>query len=275
MTHARSCPQTEQAVGWVLHALEPEEEMAVQQHIPGCAECSAAVRDTEIVLTQFATSVEQVEPPAGLRDSIMSAAAAEPRSPAAGPERTRQQAAGPVPRRRPVPSAPPPGPGGPSRPARGGAGRRRLVTVAAALVALIAVGGLGVRAAQLQGERDVAAARAQNLTTLVQQLANPHALLAKDDGSVVGAVVLAEGQRQVYTVALPANASDQEYVLWGVKGGAVQALGAFDVASGDQGMRPVGSAGQDAYEAYAVSLEAGRTLPTTPSAVLAKGALVT
>ena len=73
-----TCTRTEQAVGWALHALEPDEEIAVERHVPTCADCSAAVRDTQAVMTQLATAVEQVDPPARLRASILDAAAATP-----------------------------------------------------------------------------------------------------------------------------------------------------------------------------------------------------
>lgn len=280
MTHARSfCPLTEQAVGWALHALEPDEEMALLLHIPQCVECRTAVRETEMVLARFGASVEQVDPPARLRTSILSAAAETPQLRPA----TRVDpptVAMPVIRPRVVPATPPataprsaPPPARPSR--RRGTTRRRLVAIAAAVVAVISIGGLGVRAAELQTERDNVAARALNLSQLVQQLNRPHALLTGDDGTTVAAVVLAaDQQREVYTVGLPANATDRTYVLWGLKNGTPEALGAFDVASADRGQRNVGTGNQDGYQAYAISLEPGRTAPALPTDVVAKGALV-
>ena len=45
MTEPRpTCTRTEQAVNWALHALEPDEEIAVERHVPTCADCLAAVR---------------------------------------------------------------------------------------------------------------------------------------------------------------------------------------------------------------------------------------
>jgi len=40
------CPLTQQTIGWALHALEPDEEMAVLLHLPQCAACRAAAHDT-------------------------------------------------------------------------------------------------------------------------------------------------------------------------------------------------------------------------------------
>ena len=270
MTDPQSCPLTPQAAGLAFHSLEPDEEMSVLLHVPHCPECSAVLAESELVLARLGASVEQVDPPADLRTRILAAAAADTPRPAADdptpPTRSdgrhRRQSTGPTGRVDVT---------GPPRGRR--RGRARLLAVAAALVALVAIGGLGVRTAQLQSERDAAAARAQALTELVQHLAQPHAVLARDDGTTVAAVVLADGQRQVYTVDLPANAADQQYVLWGVKGGTPQALGSFDVTRAGQGLQTVGSATPDTYQAYAISLEPGRTLPSTPTDVIAKGAL--
>src|SRR6185312_9976127 len=79
MTEPRpTCTRTEQAVGWALHALEPDEEIDVERHVPTCADCGAAVRDTQAVMAQLATAVEQVDPPARLQASILDAAAVTP-----------------------------------------------------------------------------------------------------------------------------------------------------------------------------------------------------
>lgn len=263
MTGARpSCPFTAQAVGWALHALEPDEEMAVQQHVPGCPDCAAAAREAATVLTQLGTAVEQVDPPASLRDSIMASAAQTPRRPPTPPQ------AGPSRRHAPAPARPP------SRWRR--LPQRRLVAVAAALVAAATIGGLSVRTVQLQQQRDSVAAQAQSVTDLVRQMASPgasHALLTRPDGTAVAAVVLADGQREVFTLGLPANTADNTYVLWGLRSGTPQALGAFDVSTGDQ-RRTVGTADRNSYEAYAISLEPGHSAPAAPTDVVAKGPLL-
>ncbi len=271
------CTRTEQAVGWVLHALEPDEEMDVERHVPTCPDCRAAVRDTEAVMTHLATAVEQVDPPPRLRASILEAAAATPQVPAP----PREPVAAPSPRhpRTRPPSGPPP-----SGPASSGPGRaprsrpRRLIAAAAAVVAVVAIGGLGLRTFQLQQQLDSVTAQASTATDLVRELARPgvsHALLARPDGTAVAAVVLSGGHRDVYTLGLAANAIDHTYVLWGLKdmSSAPQPLGAFDVTARDPGLRVVGESGQDAYAAYAISLEPGRTPPATPTDVVAAGNL--
>src|SRR4051812_40396423 len=115
-----TCTRTEQAAGWALHALEPDEEIAVERHVPTCPDCSAAVRDTQVVMAQLATGVEQVGPPARLRASILDAAAAAPQvrpqvvaqPPALGPRQPRPT--------RPTGATSLAGPTGPAGPAPGG-----------------------------------------------------------------------------------------------------------------------------------------------------------
>jgi len=287
MTEPRpTCTRTEQAVGWALHALEPDEEIAVERHVPTCADCSAAVRDVQDVMTQLATAVEQVEPPARLRASILDAAAATPQ---VRPQVVARPPTSPGPRQ--PRTARPAGPAGPapgaSRPT--GRGRRlspgRLVTAAVAAVAIVAAGGLGIRTVQLQQQTvelqqqlDTASSQVSSTTALVQGLARPgnaHALLARPDGTAVAAVVVADSRQTVYTIGLAANSADQTYVLWGLKdaSSAPQPLGVFDVDERDAAPQTVGSPDQQPFGAYAISLEPGRTPPAVPTDVVASGAL--
>ncbi len=55
MNAPEDCPLTQQAVGWALHALEPDEEMAVLLHMPQCSACRAAAHDAEQVLSWLDT----------------------------------------------------------------------------------------------------------------------------------------------------------------------------------------------------------------------------
>ena len=283
MTEPRlTCTRTEQAVSWALHALEPDEEIAVERHVPTCADCLAAVRDTEAVMTQLATAVEQVDPPMRLRAAMLDAAAATPQVMEQSVEGTS-----PTPRRSgtPHPSGPAgPGPGNPrpTSPAPGGRSRRlspvRVAATAVAAVAVIVIGGLGMRTVQLQQQLDAASSQVSSTTELVQDLARPgvsHAMLARPDGTTVAAVVLAGSQRTVYTIGLSANSADQTYVLWGLKdsSSAPQPLGVFDVDEHNASPQTVGSPDQQPFSNYAISLEPGRTPPSAPTDVVASGTL--
>jgi anti-sigma-K factor RskA len=58
------------ASGYVLGALEPDDENAFARHLGGCTVCQASVQELEAVLGELAWSVPQVEPPRALRTAI-------------------------------------------------------------------------------------------------------------------------------------------------------------------------------------------------------------
>jgi anti-sigma-K factor RskA len=60
----------ELAAGYVLGALEPDDEHAFQRHLDGCSVCAASVRDLEAVAGELAWAVNPVEPPPALRAAI-------------------------------------------------------------------------------------------------------------------------------------------------------------------------------------------------------------
>lgn len=268
----QACPVAHQAVGWALHALEPDEELTVALHVPDCAVCQAVVRDTEELVAGLGAAVPQEDPPASLRASLVRAVAETPQAVPAEPRHDRVRTpAVPVRRAEPAPQRVDRG----SRPASWLA-RRRMVVAAAALVAIVAVGGLAVRTAQLDQVRVQSSQALSELVDTLVPAGSKHAVLANAEGATVGAVVLDKGQRQVLTVGMPANPADHTYVLWGVVGeSAPVALGTFDVNATDAKLRSVGSGAEtDGYTAYAVSLEPGRAPPTAPSSVMAEGRLV-
>lgn len=286
MNEFRTCPNAAEAVGWALHALEPDEELAVVMHLPSCAACRATVRETETVMAGLGGGVEQVDPPSALRARIVAEAAAQaqpetvlrPRtSPESGPSET-------VPSR-PVPPVEPsrprrsdtPAPTGPGRHRRwlGSRGRRALA-LSLAVVGVLTVGGLAVRTTQLEQQRDVAIVQAQSVADMMAQVDQPgtsHAVLATPEGTPVGAVLVSEDQRRLVTVGLPANAVDREiYVLWGVRGDTPVALGTFDVGTAEHDSGTLGSPGEaNGFTAYAISLEPGRSAPVAPTQAVASG----
>jgi hypothetical protein len=272
------CPLTQQTVGWALHALEPDEEMAVLLHLPQCATCRAAAHEAEEVLAGLAGVVPAADPPPSLRNRILAEAAATPQRPAV--LRPRADAAdttgapapaagsSPRPHRLDAEAA------GPVRPARRG---RRLVAAGLAVAAALAVGVLAVRAGQLEQQRDAETVQAQNLSDLVREIAEPgtrYALLNDQaTGAPVAAVVLEDGEPRVYPVGLPPNGEGSLYVAWGLTAeGTPVPLGGFDVLAAEQGPVPVGSGpGAQDFPQYAVSIEPGRDVPDTPSTVVASG----
>lgn len=283
------CPLNEQAVGWALHALEPGEELEVVLHLPQCPSCQEAVRDADEVMSGLGAAVEQVDPPPSLRANLMARVAETSQLTPGVPPRPRtsdETRPSPAHRSEPAPSrrpaervhAPADPPERRSWLSRKG---RTLVAAGLALIAVVTIGGLAARTVQLEQQRSTVAAQAGSLTDFVRRLDQPgtdYALLAEDGGPTVAAVLVADGERQVYPIGLPANASDRDtYVLWGIRAGAdPRAIGTFDVAPTDQGLRTVGTAQEsDNFTSYAISLEPGRTAPPAPSDVVASGALAT
>jgi anti-sigma-K factor RskA len=58
------------AAGYVLGALEPDDEHVFQQHLGGCPQCEASVRELEEVVGELAYAAPPVDPPATLWASI-------------------------------------------------------------------------------------------------------------------------------------------------------------------------------------------------------------
>ncbi|MHA6622447.1 anti-sigma factor domain-containing protein [Pseudonocardia sp. DLS-67] len=254
-------------MAFALHALEPGEEATLRDHLAGCPSCQATVADTEGATAALGASVEQVDPPATLRENILTRAAQTPQvdsgstpdpagatAPGVGHrDRAGQDRAG----ARSTPTGPAgsatgPGRTGGSGPRRSPAGsepdarigrsgpgrrRRRIVTAALALVAVIAVagaGGLAAYAVRLQQQRDAEVAQTRALVDVVIQLDRPgtsHATLSTSDGRPVAAVVTTTSERMVMTAGLsPNDGTSSVYVLWGVSTDAAPLpIGTFDV----------------------------------------------
>lgn len=261
------CPLGEEAVAFAIHALEPDEELAMRAHIERCGSCFETVRETELVAAAMAGSVDQVDPPPRLRTNILAMAAETPQA-------------------RPAPesgSADPPQPQPHPRFAarrRPNLTRARVLLVAAAAVVVVGVGGLGAYTVQVQQQRDALAAQAQALAGIVTRLDAPgsaHATLSTDSGQPVAAVLVTTAGRTVVTAGLsPNDTSDTTYVVWGLGAGDPRPLAAFDVAAAGPGVHELGGVGgEPPFAAYAVSLEPGRTMPAAPTIVVASGPVQT
>ena len=78
----------ELAAGYVLGALEPDDEHDFQRHLGGCATCEANVRELEAVAGELAYAAPPVDPPdtlwAGIRREIEPEAARRRRDPGGG-----------------------------------------------------------------------------------------------------------------------------------------------------------------------------------------------
>ncbi len=292
----------ELAVGWALHALEPEDETLFAPHLAACPRCTRTVAETAEVMAALAGDLPPAEPSEGLRDRLREAVERTEQLPPPAPV-TGPDPGGPDDVALPPLAGPPGGrrrgdvPGAGSTAAgRGATGfpgyvppaveagtggptvwRRVLpnALVAAAVAAILALGTWNVVLGSARDEAQaVAAEQAEVLDSLLQPGRATIAPLS-DDGRSVATVVARDGRLDVVTHGLGVNdLSDSTYVVWGVTEDGPVALGEFDVVvSPRTDVRTIGSAatGLDDYDAYAVSIEPGREAPAEPSDVVANG----
>ncbi|MGK5172615.1 anti-sigma factor domain-containing protein [Geodermatophilus sp. CPCC 205761] len=272
----------ELAVGWALHALEPEEETLVAAHLPGCARCRGTVAETTEVMGALAADLPPARPSDRLGERLRAAVGeTAQRVPAERPPGPRPAPEGDAvawPADLPavgLPGYPVPDPVEPPLPPTPW---RRVLPSALLAGAVAAMLALGTWNVVLSTARDEARAAAAVQADVVNALLTPGratiAPLSGDDGAPLATVVARAGRVQVVTHGLPVNeAAAQTYVIWGITGDTPVALGTFDVLRPQMDLRTVGSAsiGLDDYSAYAVSLEPGRQAPSDPTDVVARG----
>lgn len=248
-----SCPHSELAVGWALHALEPAEESLVAAHLVDCPVCTDLVSETERVGASLGLSIPQATPSAGLEQRVLAAVNATAIAPVI-PLTQRSSRTG-----------------GDPRP------RSRVLTAAAAVVLIAASVTLGIRVVQLDGERDRAIVQCTDLSQAIQGAADPASdlvSLATEDGRPIGMVLTGRDQVAVVATGLPGNRiAEEKYYLWGLGDGPPKVLKGFDVASNAPcALHRVSSdAGAGEFTGYAVSLEQGLDTPAVPTVVKASG----
>jgi hypothetical protein len=217
----------ELAAGYVLGALEPDDEHAFQRHLEGCPTCQANVRELEAVVGELAYSAPPVDPPdtvwAGIRRQIK-------------PEAARR---GTV----PGPAATPAGQGGPGTapggPAPGTAGRGlRLLPGLAAAAAILLVVVLSLWNLNLRDENAVYRDRLAALERATQLANDPTANLVSLENTPAGppgaqAAVIAstrEDRGVLLVENLPPLQRGRIYELWGIPAGANPATAAEKAA---------------------------------------------
>ncbi|MEU5691970.1 anti-sigma factor [Actinosynnema sp. NPDC020468] len=250
------CPQEELAVGWAMHALEPDEEARLRDHLPGCTRCREAVRSTQEVTAALGGSVRQYEPPARLKARLMEAI-----------EHTPQERVAPEPALAPVVRLDEQR----SRPKWG----RRLVAAAAALVVLAVIGVAGLRFDDLSDRVAQQDQRTNQLESALQVAADPttnRAVLRTDSGEPLAVLLSGDHNAAVMPMALKSNdRSSQIYVVWGISTPDAVPLATFDVSSDSDVTLLSWSTAAHAHNNFAISLEPGRTAPSTPTNKVAAG----
>ncbi|SDE97753.1 Anti-sigma-K factor RskA [Blastococcus aurantiacus] len=258
----------ELAVGWALHALEPEDADAFLPHLADCARCRQVVDDTTEVMADLATATPSAEPPPGLGERLRAEVARTPQDGSAELPVT----AAPRTAARPAPPAPEPAPVAVPVPRR----RWTSVLVAAAVAAVVGLGGWTVVLVDDRNEaRDAAAAEAAMLEELLRPGPATVVPVAGDDGRTVATLLARDDGVQVVSHALEPNDRDAEnYVLWGLEQGTPKALGTFDVAGSGLELSTLEVEGADDFPSYGLTVEPGDTAPEAPTTdVVARGSL--
>ena len=212
----------ELAAGYVLGALEPDDEHSFQQHLEGCTTCQATVRELESVVGELAYSAPPVDPPdtvwAGIRRQIRPEAARRGAVPGPATGAAGQVGPGPAPGRAP-----------------GAAGRGlRLLPGLAAAAAIVLVVVLSLWNLNLRDENAVYRDRIAALEQATQLANDPTANLValnETPGAAPGAqatvIASTRADRGVLLIEnLPPLQRGRVYELWGIPAGADPATAA-------------------------------------------------
>lgn len=237
------------AAGFVLGALEPDEERAVREHLATCRKPHDEFAELGGVVPYLAETVELVEPPAALKDRVLAAARADLET-----------------RRPPIARAP-------ASVARFPAGGRWLVRIAAALL-IVALGGWNVLlVGQVQEARDYERGVAAVLDVAAEPGSVTATLTSSEPGGPRGLAAVAADGRVVITLRdLTPTTGSEVYEAWVIVGdGGPIPIGGFAVGSGGIATLAADATPATAGAVLALTREPrpGATTPTLP--ILASG----
>jgi anti-sigma-K factor RskA len=252
----------ELAPAFVLGALEVAESDAVRRHLAECPELHAEMAEFHSVVPALFEAVEPVAPPAGLKQRILAAAAAdlEARSPAAAPAAPSRPAA--------------PRPADAARKAWDvGSLFRRPIWAAVAVAAALAAVALGAWNVQLRDQIAGLEAYRTGVVEVLDQAAQPGAQLAVlTDPSGAGgpsglAALAADGSLALVMRDLAPTSGSQVYEAWLIGADKVPvAIGDFTVGgSGSASFITTNPAvGEGVVVALTLEPRQGATTPTLP-----------
>ena len=272
-------------------ALEPADEAAVRAHLAACGSAHDEVAELAGTLAALLETVEPVEPPAGLRTSLLAAAAADlaaGRHPSTATARAEvavtpvsiaPAALTPSTSVRPAPAVPltttvsaPVAPAPIAIASRRPSWTVRLAAIAA-VIAIVVAGGLGLN---LQRQLDAANAYRDGVSQALALAARPGsqaALLAADDGSVSGlGVVGADGTVRIAMRGLAATSGSQVYTAWAIGGdGTPVAIGDFTVGGDGTAIAVARAPAAAPGLVLALTLEPGPGATKPGGPIVAKG----
>lgn len=234
----------ELASGFVLGALEPDEMIAVSDHLDVCEKQHPEIGELGGVLPYIAESIVPIEPAAWLRESIIAAAKDD--------LAVRRRVGKPSERRIAEPVAVSAKPASPDPMAAPGTNvisidgarasrRRRVLTWTTRVAAVVAIVALSGYSYILQGELARVHAAQDHETAILNALTRPDtrtAQLTAQDGSKAGglAALRPTGHIIVNLHSLSATSGDEVYAIWlSADGGTAAKVGWFTVDGSGEG----------------------------------------
>jgi anti-sigma-K factor RskA len=277
------------APAFVLGILDPSEADAVRRHLAECPELHAEMAELNSVVPALFEAVEPVAPPAGLKDRILAAAAADLEGrrsavapmPATGPAAT----ASPVATRAPAATEaapatrvarPTPVTGAPSRGWDLGGLFRRPVWAAVAATALAVAIAMGAWNVQLRNDLAGLEAYRAEVVNVLDAAAKPGAQLAVlvgkpgEPGPSGLAAVGADGSVALVMRNLTPTSGSQVYEAWLIAADGVPVpIGDFKVGADGSGTLTTAHEAMGEGVTVALTLEPGpgATAPTPPIVV--------
>jgi anti-sigma-K factor RskA len=179
----------ELSAAYALHALDPEEQSAYEQHLAHCEECQRMVADFQETAAVLAFDVEGPAPPPALRERILDRARTEQPKVVALGERRRRRWVFPA-------------------------------TAAVAAAAAAAAIGLGVWAYSLSEDLD----KSEQVVAALGQEGAQRIPLEGANGTLV---VNPDGEASLVVFGLPAAPEEQTYEAWVIDDGAPVPAGLF------------------------------------------------
>jgi hypothetical protein len=284
------------APGFVLGALEPDEERLVREHLATCDRPHPEFDELGGVVPYLADSVDVVEPPAELKARILAAAAADLEARGSARPAAAEPPAVEQPAPRAIPAPPPirvPGPddvertgarreaverlrGGAREPARP-SGLPGWAVGLAAVLAIVVLGGGLVAFTNVQRELDVARTYERGVQAVLEVGQRPGgrtvALAPAAGGGPGGlAAVASDGSVALVVRDLAPLSGSEVYEAWLVgAGGTPVPIGDFRPAAGGAAVFTTSSAPVEEVVTLALTREPGpdSTTPTEP--ILASG----
>jgi hypothetical protein len=241
----------EMAAGYVLGALDPDEMIAVQDHLDNCAQDHSEITELGGVLPYLAEALPPAEPPAWLRDSVLDAARADLAARRRVGKPSERRAIEPLPVLRSLEADEPAPRRGARKPALArivsfagarDSRRRRALEWATRVAAAVAIVSLAGYTYILQGDLDKARRANQANASMGYYLSLPDTrtgVLTSHDSSKAGgmAALRPTGSLMISVNNLPITKGDEVYMVWlTADNGAQWKVGYFTVDDSGTGL---------------------------------------